>query len=76
MNDKTEYQYPQTEHGESAPSVNDIQIAEARNLAVEALTFVQGAHNPETYTDPQAVELLGISREIEELRRSDYEVAA
>jgi hypothetical protein len=71
MNDKTEYQYPQTEHGEATPSVNDIQIAEARSLAVEALTSAQGVRNPEVYTDPRAIELLAIGQDIE-----DYRLAA
>jgi hypothetical protein len=80
MNDKTEYQYPQTEHSESALSINDTQIAEARS-AVEALAFAQGARNPETYTDPQAVELLAIGQQIETMRprpeyKSDYRLAA
>lgn len=76
MNDKTEYQYPQTEHDESERSINDIQIAEARS-AVEALAFASGARNPESYTDPQAAELLAIGQEIEEERsRSEYGLAA
>jgi hypothetical protein len=77
MNDKTEYQYPQTEHGESVQSINDVQIAEARSLAGEALAITQGERNPETYIDPQAVELLAIGEEIEDMRpKSEYRLAA
>jgi hypothetical protein len=75
MNDKAEYQYPQTEHSESASSVNDIQIAEARS-AVEALAFAQGARNQEAYTDPQSIKILTIGQDIEALRPTDYRLAA
>lgn len=76
MNDKSEFRIPNTEDGDSAPSINDIQLVEARS-AVEALAFAQGARNPETYKDPQAIELLAIGQEIELVRsQSEYELAA
>jgi hypothetical protein len=68
MNDKTEYQYPQTEHGESARSVNDIQIAEARRSTIEAFAIDKVVQNPEADENPQAIELLTIGKEIEEYR--------
>jgi hypothetical protein len=68
MNDKTEYQYPQTEHGESAPSVNDVQIAEARRSTIEAFAIDKVVQNPEAYENPEAIQLLSIGEEIEAYR--------
>jgi hypothetical protein len=76
MNDKTEYQYPQTEHGESDRSVNDVQIAEARQSTIEAFAIDKVLQRPEAYENPQAIELLTIGQYIEASRPSDYELAA